>query len=364
MSNKKTKHQLIISVLEREKAPETHLIKTVAFWASILPPLIVGIALAVIAGISEQRTWDFTSSGYNSFLNDFKLPVGIMGLAIPLGALSAAIHRSIQTSRQIMEQNSQNIFSNYLQHRKHFFDYVDENKPFRELKVDTAVLYEYLFKNAADGDLRPRPVNIEGFRTLLHNVIATIQTEFLPQLNERNLAPKSKNTDEAMASAVKSARLLLGIQLEKPPSAARLSEFRQVFGYCEALKKVAFGLYKSANFHKQYVEAYAFIEIEEGFNTIMTRLAEFRSLVDISESIFQAFKNHGYWAPDEFEEKQINEQGLRRALTDVNNSFAKNKIASSKLVSVFKNQLDDGERKLLREHAPVQWQVILNSLGK
>jgi hypothetical protein len=104
------------------------LVSTWIFWLALLVPILFGMTLALlIAYSSELGDTCFRAGCVQSFFEVFKFPIAITGLALPLVAMVAAIHRSNEaalqikiTSSQYEEAISNNRFGNYLKHREGF----------------------------------------------------------------------------------------------------------------------------------------------------------------------------------------------------------------------------------------------------
>lgn len=69
------------------------------FWLSISIPLALSITLSIPLWL--QTKINISPEGYDNFLRIFKLPIGVLSLSIPLVAIVAHIHRTIQTAEQI-----------------------------------------------------------------------------------------------------------------------------------------------------------------------------------------------------------------------------------------------------------------------
>lgn len=110
-----------------------HLAKTKIFWCALLVPILMGGLLGILVGYNSQvGKLCFSSECVQNFFTVFKFPVAIMGLSLPLVAMVAAIHRSIEASAQIEVATKQfgeaianNRFGNYLKHREGFEKLID-----------------------------------------------------------------------------------------------------------------------------------------------------------------------------------------------------------------------------------------------
>ncbi|MDK8463098.1 hypothetical protein [Marinobacter sp. SS13-12] len=348
------KKSIFQRIAERETAPETHLFKTVAFWLSIAPPLIIGAGLAIYAGIQEGKTWVFSTSGYNALLQDFKLPIGIMGLAIPLGALSAAVHRSVQTSRQIIEQNQQNIFSNYLEHRRYFLAFMDEHKPFNQVSVSAPHLYQRLFPESANGPLNPDKHSIYEFLK-----IAEETAEFSAQTVDRELSEKKfKIIDQRLTDCLIASNRTL--QKFMPVADLDMGTFgRDPLGVLpQALTQnldAAKGLVECANFHKNFIPDYDFNELEKNTAFCLNKIYSLQKLYNLWRMI---------WGEVSGELPSNRNQSLQSRLGGIKQNMEANRMNIDDLEIIFKYHLDDGEKQALIEYGPGTWKLLLNETKK
>lgn len=347
----RTNQGFLKRLAEREKAPETHLFKTVGFWVAVAPPLIIGIALAAWAGIHENKVWSLTVEGYNGFLKDFKLPIGIMGLSIPLGALAAAVHRSVQTSRQIVEQNEQNIFSNYLEHRRYFLTFIEEHQPFEHIKVSAPHLYQRLFPESANGPLAPANAAIDE---LLETIEKTASLSMKAVENE--LSAKNFNiiNNELAFYLERSTKLLKGFikvpesHLENIVDDPLLSLSQTLRQNLDGIK----GLIDCANFHKTYRQEDDLSNIEQ----------ETESCV---ENINALLTYYNLWKMLKAELSGQNASNpispIERRLENLRLNMEVNNMEAEHLEIVFNHHLTDEERSKALEHGPVTWRILLTA---
>lgn len=104
----------------RDDIPNRTLLQTPLFKILFFTPIAISLFLAF--GIYHQNDIYISLKAVDieNALIAFKLPLIIMGLTIPLTALSASIHRSQQTQKQILSQQLQNQFSNHFKHLEEF----------------------------------------------------------------------------------------------------------------------------------------------------------------------------------------------------------------------------------------------------
>ncbi len=108
-----------------------------------------------------KMTSCYTSQCIQTFFNTFKFPIAIMGSSLPLVAMIAAIHRSLEANHQInlvsaqyAENIKNNRFGNYLKHREGFDKIIqavcthDAKGKDMEIIVDSATLYGEVFPSS------------------------------------------------------------------------------------------------------------------------------------------------------------------------------------------------------------------------
>jgi hypothetical protein len=97
--------------------------------------------------------YDPSFEGVNNLMVIFKVPLAILALIIPIVAIIASNHRSVQTAKQIDLVHAQNIFSNYFKHKEEFELYLAKFGDHKEaLFKDACYLHRLLYPNALKGD--------------------------------------------------------------------------------------------------------------------------------------------------------------------------------------------------------------------
>lgn len=141
------------------KKEHRHLLRTWYFWGGLLIPLFLGFMLSLVVLNAEPKMIAcYTSKCLQTFFDLYKFPIAIMGISLPLVAMVAAIHRSLEAAYQInlvSEQLAENVknnrFGNYLKHREGFDKVIqtvcahDAKGKGIEIDVDTATLYGEVF---------------------------------------------------------------------------------------------------------------------------------------------------------------------------------------------------------------------------
>jgi hypothetical protein len=84
--------------------------------------VIIALSSLVAMGISETAPLIqcYTATCFNNSVTNYKVPLGILSILIPIIAVFAANHRSEQTKRQIVLSQEQNNFTNYYKHLEEF----------------------------------------------------------------------------------------------------------------------------------------------------------------------------------------------------------------------------------------------------
>lgn len=190
---------------------EKELVKLRSFWASIVVPILISCILGIVIRTYSPLQWDFSWIGTNLFLEIFRAPLGILALIFPLVALVASNHRSRQSARQILLQNSQNIFVNHYTHMDKFEEHCRELNVFKKSFLSAhnpRIFHAVIYPKSKDGDY-------------------SLNSEFLRKFGKKNA--------ELHFRAVEIRNKFTKEQITKDQAAAKLSEF-----IIEALKFVLY----------------------------------------------------------------------------------------------------------------------------
>ncbi|MNJ21398.1 hypothetical protein D3C77_157480 [compost metagenome] len=142
------------------------------FQAALVVPTISGAAL-FLAALTTNGSYEicFTSECIETFFKLYKYPLSIFGLAVPLSAIVAAVHRSDETAYQIKQTLAQNTFNNYTKHQEEFIKLTKELENLYDCKFSQpALLYGKIFPSN----------NYHSFRSTAHGE----GTDFLNKLRE------------------------------------------------------------------------------------------------------------------------------------------------------------------------------------
>lgn len=75
------------------------------FWAAIIIPLALFLAFSY--PLWQHSTLAFNKDAYQRFLENYKLPLYLLGTCVPLVAIIVSMHRTIQTEKQISHAEEQ-----------------------------------------------------------------------------------------------------------------------------------------------------------------------------------------------------------------------------------------------------------------
>jgi hypothetical protein len=345
-------------ILGERMTPEAHLVKTRWFRMAIAGPIAIAVAVSLVFTLDTSLDWNLTPEGMNAFLNLFKLPIGIAGLALPLAAVVAANHRSMQTAKQILEQNSQNIFSNHLEHRRYFGNFIDERKPFKGAKIEVAALYEMLFPNAVEGDLTPQHSLLKLTLESISRAISFMKNAVLSEISKENFILSNetlKNLESEIASMERNVALLI-TPIERAKRDDLLSDqVKFIRETTNRYRTIGLGLEKCANFHRYLFETELIQKIDFDSTVIEKEIHDF-----IDEyGLYKSFEN----AISEYLDSHgsLKQQGadgverFRRRILDIKENLELNNKDISVVKTVLENHLPVRASLSILTHAPEDW---------
>lgn len=228
------------------------LFKSIQFWVFTLSPIAIALGIIWSTSHFSEMKMQWNAEGLKTFYEYFKLPIAIFSLSIPLGALAASQHRSLQTAEQINQQARQNEFSNRISHKESFTQFFKDVAPFGSEKTNTAwEIYECLFPVEDVENLLPTPkvkeVIEEGLR---------FQSRILNRFHEAfaslNTPPDLIQAFIDLSSFRKGLYELIGHQL----TVNKIEEGRQpVTNLSELVVKLCLGLIDCANFQRPSISS-------------------------------------------------------------------------------------------------------------
>ncbi|AZT85166.1 hypothetical protein EHN06_17285 [Marinobacter sp. NP-4(2019)] len=343
---------------------EAHLLDTTLFRGAILVPVLIGILLMVIAGLSSRTQLSpcFNAECFSTFFSLFKFQFAIMGLAIPLGALVASHHRSMQSAAQIKTQLNQNIFSNYIDHRKLFEQFFKDNNPL-ELRDPSSrqvwAIYDRVFPSAAYGDLSPNPTLktfVKDIADHFHEISDLVKKE----LNPTSLNLKNSRIAFCWASSNFLVSDFLGISRPVVPIVIERDPIDQLRQYAQITLAIAKGLQDCANFHKFYENYSVIPEIERYYSEMKKVLEELQSINDARTKILNALENatddHGNLnAKDDYASKSLSNR-LKEFTHEPN---VREYIDPEDVKTVLEHYIPSSHKQVFLDHMPVSWQLAL-----
>lgn len=138
-------------MLKRHFDPRKSFFELTVVKATFVVIVALSIFFALVIIYNSDLKSDLSYSGFNNFLEIFKVPLGTFALLIPSVALLAANHRSEQTREQILTAQSQNNFSNYFKHIEEFEKFCNEQNFNKAKVVNVRRLHDVIFGGAKEG---------------------------------------------------------------------------------------------------------------------------------------------------------------------------------------------------------------------
>lgn len=114
---------------------------------------IIAMVTSVIISVHSDLVASFDYEGFNFFVNAYKVPIGVLASLIPIIALLAANHRSVQTKEQIRVTQANSNFSNFFKHQEAFEGYISSTSKNKSKISNVKTLHKTIFPNAKAGDL-------------------------------------------------------------------------------------------------------------------------------------------------------------------------------------------------------------------
>jgi len=180
-------------------------------WIVVCILFIAALLISIIIIYNSNLFLSLDYTGFNSFVEIFKVPLGILAIIITYSAFLATIHRSVQTREQLIITNRQNIFSNYFKHIEEFEKYVNTIFPKDNVNiVNVRTSYKYLFPKSFDGDY-----------SINKSLLNAIEVEFmnikkqLELFNDQSYESVFEIFYEAFKN-LQRIRTLIGIRIEHP----------------------------------------------------------------------------------------------------------------------------------------------------
>ncbi|HGK8533074.1 TPA: hypothetical protein ACJ7RJ_003493, partial [Yersinia enterocolitica] len=202
------------------KLDHDRLSKQWPFWISIFFPLIISILLSIPLWI--DTTLDISANGYNKFLSIYRLPIGVLSLSIPLVAIVAHIHRTIQTAEQIKSARDKNVADGFFSHHKFMIEAFSKipEKTAREPKVQYQCKIEEpydIYNLFFEGSSYNNGVRIDNFDIIIKEIQLHLETieQIIIRAKKNKLAGES-NQFELFQLSGEITKLELYLSLTRP----------------------------------------------------------------------------------------------------------------------------------------------------
>lgn len=364
-NQKKSFIERVKDITGRKMRPELHLVNTIEFRLAVFTPLAVALAVGCFASAGEELRFSFSPEGMDNFLNLFKLPIGLASLALPITAVVAANHRSMQTAQQIKSQDSQNIFANHLEHRKHFLEFMGENEPFKNIKINRSKIYDSFFPSAVDGDLSPDKNTLNFSMTALQDINITIK-EHLKKTDEKT---KILTFDEALLSDFKSYNSKMNkIITDTQDSLMQLEAELAFFCVIKAISTsqiILNGIILCINFHRFYYSSEDLNSeaIENEIKENKNRFDEFRESHQVYMDIINLLDNlrDTYFRQQDREKRRELTEEIRKSLMKIENKNLdrfKSQLEFHHLIDdIFYNNLTQEQKSMVMKSLPHHWHL-------
>ena len=169
------------------------------FWAT----LFVAVVSALVIAAYSKPTPNFSHEGFNQALVIFRFPIGVLALLIPLIAVMAANHRSVQTKAQISLTKTQientetqirittenNAFSNYFKHSDEFDKHIKSRSPKSGVISDNSRhLHRKLFPEAKLGEFHISKKTFEDIDSDVESILSA--SEAISSREDGSKGPK------------------------------------------------------------------------------------------------------------------------------------------------------------------------------
>ena len=102
-----------------------------------------------------SHSFSWTAQGFNLFVELAKLPLTIASLSLPLGTISAVMHRSSQTAKQIDLSLELSRFKDFLEHRNAFIEEVKRLLPESWSSTTVNRVYKVFFPESIKRQYQP-----------------------------------------------------------------------------------------------------------------------------------------------------------------------------------------------------------------
>ncbi len=155
--------------------PNSSIFELPVFWWTTSFILGLFFLTSILIINNSTLTFRFDYIGINNILNYFKVPLSILALEIPIIALIASNHRSVQTKEQISSSREQNLFANYYKHVEEFEKYSIAHTK-RVVFDNHLTLHFNFFNNARKGDFSVNDSVVSDINISLMGIIDQLRS--------------------------------------------------------------------------------------------------------------------------------------------------------------------------------------------
>lgn len=118
------------------------------FKSSLWGGIVISAFFSIFIISRNDLYWCSEISCFSSFLTIFDFPLKILSASLAISGFVALVHRSEQTRHQIEMSINQNLFKNFIDHKKEFMEIISSMESGFPIKIsDKSSLYTKLFPN-------------------------------------------------------------------------------------------------------------------------------------------------------------------------------------------------------------------------
>lgn len=144
-------------------------------WWSVCSFVLLALVIAGVINYNSDLLPRFDYLGFNQAITIFKVPLGLLAFIIPVVALLAANHRSVQTKQQLRLTEQQNIFSNHFKHIEEFEKYISSHINNELFFINNRSAHRILFPTAGEGYLNISESLLDEVNSLLNMTVGLIK---------------------------------------------------------------------------------------------------------------------------------------------------------------------------------------------
>lgn len=342
--------------------PHKTLFETSLVRLCILIPTLFALGTAIIILLdpsTDSRIGLTNFEGIREIYRSLTIPFLILSLAIPLTALMAGHHRSLQSRHQIWIQDQQNIFSNYVKHRELFIEFVDGNKPFPEKFKSPNQIYELVFPQSSEGIFTPSQNISPKLQREIETIYKNLKTLLQVAVEEKIFILNSPSIRDEIGALNEIYLRFSNEGLTNEETSFDDDGLTIVRSAVIHTGSALHGLYRCSNFLQSHFHNSPEFTLADEQNQILEELEQLAPMFYTLKSIKQAIKNH---------RQQMSENRLissiNRSLEDIhknNGLYLMDTIELKNFLDeVLIEHLTDEEFSTISEHLPRAWKDAIH----